>query len=331
MRHCVALSSCTSGLMLTMRALDLVGEVILPSFTFSATGQALLWNGLQPVLVDCDREKFTIDPAAVRRAITAQTSAILAVHVFGNPAPVAELAAIAREYNLRLIFDSAHAFGASANDTPVGGFGDAEAFSLSPTKLLVGAEGGLVTTNDDELAERLKCGRNYGNGSGYDPAMLGLSARMSEWNAALALRGVSGIESRIAARSRIAAIYSKAFSGVSGLSMQSIPLGNHTTWKDFSLVIDPQIFGAARDDVRSAIEDRADTRTYFDPPLHRQRIFSEFVEHCDLPNTEWISQNILSLPIHSAMSEAEVRMVTDAILAVGGHRRMRTARVGLGA
>ncbi len=328
--HCVALSSCTSGLMLAMRALQLSGEIILPSFTFSASGQALLWNGLRPVFVDCDREKLTIDPAAVRRAITPRTSAILAVHVFGNPAPVAELSAIAREYDLRLIYDAAHGFGASANGRNVGGFGDAEVFSLSPTKLLVGAEGGLVTTNDGRLAEQLRCGRNYGNRDGYDPTMLGLSARLAEWNAALALRGLGGFESRIAARSRIAAIYRQAFEGVPGLCLQRIPDGSHTTWKDFSLLIDTEVFGASRDEVRSKIANQVDTRTYFDPALHRQRIFSPFSEYCNLPNTDWVSQNILSLPIYSRMGEAEARLVANAILEVGAHRGIRSARVGVG-
>jgi len=110
-KHCVAVSSCTSGLMMVLRALGLKGEVILPSFTFFATGHSLLWNGLKPVFADCDPHTWNVDPAEVERKITADTSAILAVHMYGNPCDVAELEAIARRRNLKLVFDAAHAFG----------------------------------------------------------------------------------------------------------------------------------------------------------------------------------------------------------------------------
>src|SRR5262249_14309118 len=125
-RECVAVSSCTAGLLLVLRCLDLEGEVILPSFTFFATGHAALWNGLEPVLVDCERDPFNIDPRQVREAITGRTAAILAVHVYGNPAAAAELEAIAAEHGLRLVFDSAHGLGASVEGGPLGGLGDAE-------------------------------------------------------------------------------------------------------------------------------------------------------------------------------------------------------------
>ncbi len=153
-RHAIAVSSCTSGLMLAMRALGLRGEIILPSFTFFATGHAALWNGLTPVFADCDPHTWNIDPRAVERAITPKTAAILAVHLYGNPAPVADLEWIAGKHGIRLLFDAAHAFGATYKGQAVGQFGDVEVFSLSPTKLLVAGEGGLVCTNDATLAQR---------------------------------------------------------------------------------------------------------------------------------------------------------------------------------
>ncbi|HLY18363.1 MAG TPA: DegT/DnrJ/EryC1/StrS family aminotransferase [Bryobacteraceae bacterium] len=180
-RHCVAVSSCTSGLMLVMKAFGLRGEVILPSFTFFATGHAVLWNGLTPVFADCDRQTWNIDPRAVERAITPQTAAILAVHLYGNPAAVTELEWIAGKHGIPLLFDAAHAFGASYKGQSVGQFGDAEVFSLSPTKLLVAGEGGLVATNDALLAHKLRAGRNYGDLGAYDPMLLGLNARMTEF------------------------------------------------------------------------------------------------------------------------------------------------------
>src|SRR5262249_32867661 len=135
--HCVAVSSCTSGLILVLRALGLAGEVIIPSFTFFATAHAARWNGLQPVFADCDADTWNIDPADVERRITPRTTGIMAVHLYGNPCNVDALERIAKKHNLKLIFDAAHAFGTEYRGVRVGGFGDAEVFSLSPTKLLV--------------------------------------------------------------------------------------------------------------------------------------------------------------------------------------------------
>src|SRR5580704_14690072 len=136
-KHCVAVSSCTSGLMMVLRALGLQGEVILPSFTFFATGHAVLWNGLKPVFANSEADTWNISPADIEKKITKATSAILAVHLYGNPCDAAALEAIARRHNLKLVFDAAHAFGSEYRGVPIGSFGDAEVFSLSPTKLLV--------------------------------------------------------------------------------------------------------------------------------------------------------------------------------------------------
>jgi dTDP-4-amino-4,6-dideoxygalactose transaminase len=141
-KHCVALSSCTAGLMLVLKAMDLKGEVIVPSFTFGATALPLLWNNLTPVFADIDKDTYTIDPASVEKLITKKTSAIIATHVFGVLCDVKKLEAIAKKHNLKLIFDAAHAFGTTMGNRHAGSFGDAEVFSMSPIKLLTAAEGG---------------------------------------------------------------------------------------------------------------------------------------------------------------------------------------------
>src|SRR5205807_7755486 len=150
-KHTVAVSSCTTGLMLTYQALDLRGDVIVPSFTFMSTVSALRWAGLRPVFADVDLETTNLDPQAIRAVMTRQTTAIVAVHNFGNPCDIDGLQEVADGYGLRLIFDAAHAFGSRYKHRPVGRQGDAQVFSLSPTKLVVAGEGGIVTTNDDEI------------------------------------------------------------------------------------------------------------------------------------------------------------------------------------
>ena len=315
-RNCVAVSSCTSGLMLAMKAFGLRGEVILPSFTFFATGHAALWNGLTPVFADCDPETWNIDPRAVERAITPQTSAILAVHLYGNPAPVAELEWIAGKHGLTLLFDAAHAFGATYKGQPVGQFGDAEVFSLSPTKLLVAGEGGLICTNDATLAHSLRAGRNYGDLGIYNPMLLGLNARMTEFNAAMALAGLDGVPAKVATHNRIAALYTSELDGTPGIGFQRLPPGHLSSYKDYSVRVDPETFGMTRDRLAGALlKENIETKKYFHPPLHQQALFRPFVAPgpAHLPVTEAVAESVLSLPIYDSLPAETVRRVAWAI------------------
>ncbi len=314
--HCVAVSSCTAGLMLTLRCLELRGEIILPSFTFFASAHAAVWNGLEPVLADCDAETFNIDPEEVRRAITPRTSAILGVHIFGNPAPSAELEAIARKYGLQLVFDAAHGFGSRAGGRSVGGAGDAEVFSLSPTKLLVAGEGGLVATNREELARRLRAARNYGDAGTYDCEVLGLNARLTEMQAALGIAGLGGLEARVERRNRHAALYETRLAAQPGLAFQRIGDGCRSSRKDFAVLIEEGAFGVSRDFLHAALaRDNVETRKYFDPPLHRQRLYRD-CRRGELPNTESISRRALSLPIYSSLATATVDAIAGRILEI---------------
>lgn len=313
-RHCVAVSSCTSGLMLVMKALGLQGEVILPSFTFFATGHAALWNGLTPVFADCDALDWNIDPRAVERAITPRTSAIVAVHLYGNPAQVAELEWLARKRGLKLIFDAAHAFGASYHGHPIGRFGDAEVFSLSPTKLLVAGEGGLVCTNDATLAHRVRAGRNYGDFGSYDPMLLGLNSRMTEFNAAMALAGLELAPAKITRHNQIAALYTAELDGTPGVGFQQLPPGHLSSYKDYSVRIHPEMFGMTRDQLAAALlRENIETKKYFHPPLHQQTIFRPFAEGAQLPVTEAVADSVLSLPIYESLPAETVRQVAWAI------------------
>ncbi len=249
----MAVSSCTLGLLLTYHGLGLKGEVIVPSFTFMATVHPLLWVGTEPVFVDIDPYTWNIDPAKVEAAITERTTAIVAVHNFGNPAPVAELEAIARRHGLRLIFDAAHGFGALYRGRPVGGFGDAEVFSLSPTKLLVAGEGGIVATNNDDLAEHIRVGREYGNPGDYNSDFPGLNVRLPEFNALLGLHSLGMLEENAKRRNRVAAIFRERLSQIPGLTFQRIHPQDRSSYKDFSILVDEAKFGLTRDELALAL------------------------------------------------------------------------------
>lgn len=327
---CVALSSCTSGLILVERCLGLVGRVIVPSFTFFATAHSLLWNGLEPVLVDCDPATWNLDPARVRRALESVPgiSAILGVHVFGNPAPVEELETLAGRFGVRLLFDAAHAFGARREGRPVGFGGDAEVFSLSPTKLLVAGEGGLVATRHAELARALRAARNYGDSGDYDCPVLGLNARMTEFQAALALASLPLVDRHVERRHRLAARYEACLAAEPGIALQSIRPQDRSTRKDFSLVIDETRFGATSRLLQSALDqENIQTRRYFDPPLHRQQLYRRFYrpEQDRLSTTAAISRGVLSLPIHPHMSEQDAERIAHRLLEIRNWIQSETA------
>jgi len=319
-KHAVAVSTCTNGLILTMKSMGLKGEVILPSFTFHATAHACVWNGLTPVLVDCDPETYTIDPEQVERAITPSTCAIIGVHIFGCPAKVDVLEDIARKRGLKLIFDAAHALGSLYKGRKVGGFGNAECFSLSPTKLVTAGEGGLVATNDDELARRLRVGRNYGDSGNYDCEFSGLNARMSELHAALGLESLKMLEKNIARRLKLVRTYARRLAKIPGVSLQAIPDGSRTTFKDFSILVDAQTFGLTRDRLYEALSaENIMVKKYFYPPVHWQKLFKECRRVPEsLPNTELVSLNALSLPLSSHMSEQSAGQVCRAIEDIRG-------------
>lgn len=322
-KYAVAVNSCTSGLMLIMKVFGLKGEVILPGFTFHATAHAVVWNGLKPVFVDCNRDTYNISPLSVEKAITSRTSAVLAVHIFGNPANIIALETITKKYKLPLIFDAAHGFGAKYKDKSVGGFGDAESFSLSPTKLLVAGEGGLVTTNNKELADKVKVGRNYGDSGNYDPEFSGFNARMNEFSAILGTESLEMLEENVERRNKIVILYKALLSDLPGISFQKIEDGNRSSYKDFSILIDEGKFGLSRNKLVEALTlENIGVKKYFYPAVHLQKAFKQYSNNQKLINTENISNNSLSLPLYSHMSLETVKKIGESIQRIYFYRKM---------
>jgi dTDP-4-amino-4,6-dideoxygalactose transaminase len=313
--HCVAVSSCTAGLLLTLRALNLHGEVIVPSFTFHATAHSVLWNGLKPVFVDCDERTFCIDPVAAEQTVSSATAAILAVHLFGCPVDVEKLEAICTTNGIPLICDAAHAFGSKVGASHVGTFGMAEIFSFSPTKLLVAGEGGLIATRDAVLAQRLRAARNYGDSGDANPELLGLNARMSEFHAALALNGFGSLDARIERRGQIRQQYVQKLESVPGISFQQIPTGHRSAWKDMAVLIDESTFGTSRDELQRFLgKQNIEARRYFWPAVHQQKLYRNIWDGQPLPVTERVSSQVLNLPIYSSLRDEDVNRVCDVVL-----------------
>ncbi len=312
-KHAVAVNSCTTGLILAMRALGLKGEVLLPSFTFCATGHAVLYAGLTPRFVDCDPETLNIDPALVEKAVNSRTCAVLAVHLFGNPADVDALERVARKHRLKLLFDAAHGIGSQRCGRPLGGSGDAEVFSLSPTKLLTTGEGGLLTTNDAALTERIRRARNYGIVQENDCDMAGVNSRMGELNALLGLTGWAPLEARVAHRNRLAQEYRRALTHIPGITFQRIDPRDRSSFKDFSILVEPSLLGLNRDELAAALKlENVECRKYFYPPLHLQAPYKAY-RRGRLPVTEAATLRTLSLPLYSHMDTRWVPRIAAAL------------------
>ncbi|HEY1738200.1 MAG TPA: DegT/DnrJ/EryC1/StrS family aminotransferase [Acidimicrobiia bacterium] len=311
--HVVAMSSCTIGLMLVFRVLDVDGPVLLPSFTFSASAHAVAWNGLACRFAECDPDSFQLDLGDAKQRCDG-VGAILATHVFGAPCRPEEVEDLGASAQVPVVFDAAHALGSRRGSRPIGGFGVAEVFSMTPTKPVVAGEGGLVATNDAALAEALRMGRDYGNPGNYDTQFVGLNGRMSELHAAVALCSLDGFDEHLARRHEMAARYRAGLTSVPGVRVQAVDAGDSSTYKDFTVAIDPAAYGVDRDTLVLALKaEGVDTRNYFDPPVHRQRSHADGSE---LPVTDRAASQVVSLPIYPALDDATIDRVVEIVAVV---------------
>lgn len=330
----VAVANCTSGLMLAMQALGLEprSEVIVPSFTFAATAHCVVWNSLTPVFADALPGTASVDPASVEAAITERTSAIMATDVFGMPADVAPLVDLVEGRGIPLIFDSAQSLGATYRGQPVGGFGAAQVFSMSPTKVVTAVEGGLIATQDESMAERLRSGRDYGKArDGMDMEFVGLSARLSELHALVAERNFRRLDGLLSARHERIALYRSLLEGVPGIRFQTIPEDRTTSGNYMVIFVNAQEYGVTRDELYEALLlENIQTKKYFYPPLHRQTAFRRWHEGGGgLPVSARLSEEALALPLWSHLELPCIERVADVIRAVNARApEVRTALAG---
>lgn len=318
--HVVAVASCTSGLMLVLQALGATGRVVLPSFTFSASAHAVVWAGGSCDFAEVDPRTCTLDPTDAAGLVEG-ASAMTATHVYGTPCETEALQALADGAGIPLVYDAAHALGSRRAGTPIGGFGTAEVFSLSPTKVVVAGEGGLVTTRDAGLAEACRLGRDYGNPGDYDCRFPGLNARMSELHAAVALASLDGLDERVAHRGTLAAHFGAEVAGVAGLAVAAVAPGDTSTYKDLTVIVDPERFGlTAVELARALAAEGIDSRRYYHPPIHRQKAYADrWPERRALPVTDSLSERVLSVPLWSHMTLPQMTDVATAVVAIASN------------
>jgi len=315
-KHCVAMTNATIALEIVVRALDIRGEVIVPSLTFIATAHALLWQHITPVFCDVDAETFTLDPDRIEELLTPETSAIVGVHLWGRPCRIDKLTELAQRHNLKLIFDAAHAFGCTVNGKMIGSFGDAEVFSFHATKFLNTFEGGAVVTNNDELAAKLRVMKNFGF-VGYDDVdSIGTNGKMSEVCAAMGLTSLESLADVIDTNFRNYEQYRDELSDVDGIEFLTYDSRERSNYQYVVTLIDESVTVISRDQLMDLMwAENVRARRYFYPGCHRMEPYDSMFPQtaARLPVTESVVQRVLLLPTGTAVSSADISRICQLI------------------
>ena len=323
-KHCIAMCNATVALEIAIRALELKGEVIVPSFTFVATAHALQWQEITPVFCDIDPATHNLNPRTVEQMITPRTAGILAVHLWGRPCEVRELQTIADKHNLTLLFDAAHGFGCSYQERKIGGFGCAEVFSFHATKFVNAGEGGAVVTNDDTLAARMRLMNNFGF-SGYDNVIyLGTNGKMSELSAAMGLTNLESQAEFTRLNQANFETYEENLRGINGLSLLRYDPRNSPNYQYVVVEIDSEQMGLSRDELLSVLHaENVLARRYFYPGVHRMEPYRSHFPHAGslLPHTEAVAGRVLHLPTGTGVNDTDIGKICAIIRSAVEHRR----------
>ncbi len=321
-QHCIAMCNGSVALEIVIRAAELTGEVILPSFTFIATAHALQWQEITPVFCDVDPNTHTINPWRVEAMITPRTTGIIGVHLWGQPCDVENLAEIAQKHNLKLIFDAAHAFGCSYKGCMVGNFGNAEVFSFHATKFINAFEGGAVVTNDDELATKIRLMKNFGF-TGYDNVnYIGTNGKMSEASAAMGLTSLESMDEFVAINYRNYKQYQRELANIPGVKLLTYNKAEKYNYQYIVLEIDEAATQISRDQCLEVLwAENILARRYFYPGCHRMEPYRSYFPHAGLllPETESLGKGVLVLPTGTAVGVEEISKICQIIRFVVQH------------
>jgi len=302
-RRCVAVNSGTSAIHLGLLAAGIKAgdEVIVPSFTFAATANAVVLAGATPVFADIEPNFFCVDPASIESLITARTAAIMPVHLYGHPAAMNELNPIADRHGLLIIEDAAQAHMASFKGSAVGAMGKVAAFSLYPTKNMTSGEGGMIVTDDPEIERLARLLRNQGMERRYENEVVGFNTRMTDIHAAIGRVQLTKLAGWTAARQRNAAVLD---AGLEDVPVPPVADGATHVYHQYTI----------RSEARDALAERLRSRgvgsgVYYPIPTHR---LPSFDMQLDLPETERAAAEVLSLPVHPSLSSADLETIIEA-------------------
>lgn len=318
-KHVIPCANGTDALQIALMALDLRpgDEVITPSFTFIATTEVVALLKLKPVFVEVDKETFCMDIESVREAITPKTKAIVPVHLYGQSTDMEALMQLAKEHNITVIEDNAQAIGCDitmkdGSKKKTGTLGDIGTTSFFPSKNLGGyGDGGAIFTNDDTLAEKMQIIASHGSAKRYYHEVVGCNSRLDTVQAAILDIKLKELDNYIAARNKVADYYDQAFANHPKIKTPARTSYSNHVFHQYTLVLE----GVDRDALQAHLASKnIPAMIYYPVPGHKQKMFENFSDKYDLPITDWLTERVISLPIHTEMDEEQLQYITQNIL-----------------
>lgn len=295
-----------------LEALDVTGEVITTPFTFASTTNAIIRKGLTPIFCDISADTYCIDPNKIEKLITANTTAILPVHVYGNVCDIEKIQEIAQKYHLKVIYDAAHGFGVEYNECGLGTFGDAVMFSFHATKIFHTIEGGGVSYSDNNLSENFKKIQNFGLDSSGNIDYSGGNGKMNEFQAAMGLCNLEYIDCIIEIRQKLFQEYDKILSEIQGISLPIRQKHVRHNYSYYYITIDSEIFGENRDTVYDRLHfNKIYARKYFYPLTNK--VIKDLNGQNNLPIAQKISESVLVLPLYTTLTLVEISRICNII------------------
>ncbi|MEW6328538.1 MAG: DegT/DnrJ/EryC1/StrS family aminotransferase [Candidatus Micrarchaeota archaeon] len=314
--HAIATSSGTAALHAALLAMGIKNgdEVITSPFSFIASANSVLYCGAKPVFADVREEDFNIDPGEIRKKITKKTRAVIPIHLYGLPADMDEINEIARDKGLLVLEDACQAHGAEYKGKKAGSIGDAAVFSFYPTKNMTTGEGGMITTNNDEFAEKARMLRDHGSRKKYLHEVLGFNFRMTSMCAAIGVEQLKKIEQFNARRIRNAEYLTKKLSGIGGLVLPKAQPGRKHVFHQFTIRVVKEEFGISRDDLIKLLNEKGvGTGVHYPVPIHKQPLYVQLGYKDSLPISEKLANEVVSLPIHPSVSESDLDLISEVL------------------
>jgi len=309
-------TNCTVALMTALKALEIKGEVITTPYSFVATSNALLWNNLQPVFADVDANTFNLDPSAIEKAITPHTSAILAVHCYGNPCAVEKISKIADKYQLKIIYDAAHAFGVSQHGNSILNQGNLSVLSFHATKVFNTFEGGAIVSHDAETKLHIDQLKNFGFVNEVTVNSAGINGKMSELNAAFGLLQLKYVDQLIERRAQIHKLYTEMLQHVPGITLPAPIANTKENFSYFPILVNAQ-YPLDRDSLYKKMQNHGIYgRRYFYPLISELQMYQHIASanKDNLPVSNMMKDQVICLPIYPTLTDDDVARVVDCII-----------------
>lgn len=313
-KHVISVNSGTAALHAALLAAGIKqgDEVLIPSFTFVATANAVVAAGAKPVFVDVKKDDYTMDAVDLESKISEKAKVVIPVHLYGHPSDMDEISDLAKDHSLDVIEDACQSLGSTYKKKQTGTFGAMGCFSMYASKVLTAGEGGAIATDSDELADKLKMIRNHGMVEGYDTRVLGLNLRLPELSAAVAKVQMQKLDRMLQIRRRNAELLSKLL--FPSAKKHGIKLPEETVDKKFNWYLYTVAFQRDRDGIKEKlVNDNIGATVYYNPPVHKTPYYMQLAPGTKLPATEWSADHVLSLPAHPYVTEADVERIATSL------------------